>query len=514
MKSPLTIVREMFGRQDPTPTWLQRIKFFFNRYSDIESVDFSRSIYALTRAIYYASTVKDKTGDSKGKTYGSKFLLGAVFGKPIINATAAFAFSSPPEVVIKSGKKAEMQKTADFVNGWLRDHKKDYFDVKRWAMRDGDSYIYLRDDLTPKIIPGERIDIMVDPLSGDVTEIHMTSYVKEGESTIKYVTVFTENPPFVELRKYEEGGEKYSVLKQKVSTEKEVPEGVEITEEETSEEDLENRPMDIVEFHNEVDAGNIYGTSEYQNLYYLFANYHAILENAIKNNIFNSNAIPFISGVDEIKTFKEANGERQSDGDYKISISSDDLLIGGKDFKISLVEGSQTAGEANILLKKIFYLIVDGAELPEFVFGTAVQSSKASVSEQMPVMVKKAERKQREQEVYDRNLINTLIYKGFKAGVCPLSQADFDLVYPPIVDKDLKLNLDIVKVLSEEGTITDRTKMILLDMGSVVDDIDGEIERAQKENDIKREAYDAYGSEPKKPESTLPEDEDQGDEES
>lgn len=503
----------MFGKQDPTPKWLQRVKFFFNRYSDIESVDYERTIYALTKAIYYASTVRDKSGDGQGKTYGSKFLFGAVFGKPIINATAAFAFNNPPEVIINNGKTKEREATQEFINNWLKENKREYFDVKRWALRDGDSYMYVRDDLTPKIIPGDRVDVDVDPLTGDVTTLSMTSYVKEGEATVKYVTVFTETPPFVELRKYEEGDDtNYKTIKVKVSSDDEA-EGTEVTEEKTKDEDLENRPFELVEFHNEVDAGNVYGNSEFQNLYYLFANYHAVLENAIKNNIFNSNAVPYITGVEDIRKFQEANGERQSDGTYKVEVEADSLLIGNKDFGIKMLEGAQTAGEANTLLKKIFYLIVDASETPEFVFGTAVSSSKASVSEQMPVMVQKAERKQREQEVYDRKLIETVIYKGYKAGACPMSQADFSLVYPSIMSSDLKLNLEIVKTLSEEGTITDHTKMILLEMGDKVDDIDSEIERARKENDKKRDAYDAYGTQKREVESTIDDDEEEVDNE-
>lgn len=481
MKSPITVLREMFGRQDPPQEWLQKFKFFFSRYSDIESTDYSRSIYALTKAIYYASTVKDKY--QNGKEYGSKFLLGAVFGKPIINATAAFAFSKPPEVVVTSGTKAQIQETQDFLNGWLNDNKKNYFDVKRWALRDGDSYLHIRDDLSTYIIPAERVDLVTDPMTGKLTEIHVNNFVKEDEETIRYETVYTKVAPFVQLRKYHDKG--FTVI----GNEEEV-------------DDDGERPFDIVDFHNEVDAGSIYGTTEFQNLYYLFANYHAVLENAIKNNIFNSNAIPYITGIDEISKFKEANGIRGADGDYKIDLGADSLLIGGKDFKISMVDGAKTADEASTLLKKLFYLIVDGAELPEFVFGAAVQSSRASVSEQMPVMVKKAERKQREQEVYDRKLIETVMYKGYKAGVCPVESADFNLVYPAVVDKDKKLNLEIVKVLSEEGVITDRTKLIMLEMGDYIEDVDDEIEKAKKENEEKREAYDAYDSPPKKEEKS------------
>jgi hypothetical protein len=44
-------------------------------------------------------------------------------------------------------------------------------------------------------------------------------------------------------------------------------------------------------------------------------------------------------------------------------------------------------------LELILYCIVDVSETPEFAFGTAVQSSKASVSEQMVPLARKIRRK-------------------------------------------------------------------------------------------------------------------------
>src|SRR5690606_36373889 len=60
---------------------------------------------------------------------------------------------------------------------------------------------------------------------------------------------------------------------------------------------LEERQLPVVHFANEKEGRMLYGVSEYQSLYYLFANYHEVLSNAIKGNIYNSTAIPVVQGV-------------------------------------------------------------------------------------------------------------------------------------------------------------------------------------------------------------------------
>jgi hypothetical protein len=470
------VISEMFGRVEPTPIWLTKFKYWFNRYSDIQTVDLTRSNYSLTRAIYYASTVTDREAN---KTYGEKFLLGAVFGKPIINAAAAFAFASPFEVIVKNGSKKENEATSKFVNDWISDNWKKIFNVARWTMRDGDSFLLVPENLTPRILSANRVEIKIDPLTGETTGYEVTNYVKEGDDMVKYLTIYSKTPPYKEVRKYTDQ-DKYEVVG-----------GVQEETEET-EEDGE-KPLEICEFHNELDTDTLYGYSDYQNCFFLMANYHAVLENAIKNNIFNSNSIPYASGIEDQQKFLEANGVRQDDGTYKLEWNPDKTMVGGKDFKLAMLEGSKNAAESDKLLNLLFWLICQTSETPEFVMGTAVSSSKASVSEQLPVVVRKAKRKQTEFEEYFKNLVKLVCYQGSKTDDSILTDPEVELVPMKIVDDDMKLNLEIVKVLSEEGVITDKTKMLLLNMGEYVDDIDKEIKDARAENDKKKKEVDLYG---------------------
>jgi hypothetical protein len=60
---------------------------------------------------------------------------------------------------------------------------------------------------------------------------------------------------------------------------------------------------------------------------------------------------------------------------------------------IEFITADQGLEGITTLLKFLFFNIVDASETPEFAFGTAVQSSKASVSEQMVPLVRKIRRK-------------------------------------------------------------------------------------------------------------------------
>jgi len=441
----------MVGRDDAVPSWFSALKMY-----DIigqESFDYSRPNFSLSKAIYYASVIKDATGAD----IGQKYALGAVFGKPIINASAAFSFASPLSIVSSEDEENE---AIEEVNDWFINNHSTVFDTVRYSMRDGVSYLRVKDDGTPMMISGERVEIKIDPITGEIIGYDVTVVVKEDDKnlSVKYRTEYRKKSPQIKIVKVQDGKE---------------------TELETVERDGESGDyLDVISFHNEKEPSFVYGVSEFQNLYYLMSNYHAVMENAIKNNIFNSTAIPYIKGIDNVKDFLETHGERQDDGTYAFDWDAHKVLIGGKDFGINMMNGSQNAGEAQTLLNLLFWSICQTSETPEFVMGTAVSSSKASVSEQMPVMVRKAERKQRQYESYFRELAELV---AIKLGV-ELPE-DYAIVFPSIIDDDMKLNLEIVKVLSDEGLITDKTKALLLGLDSYVGNIDDEIELAKGERE-------------------------------
>lgn len=442
-------------------------------YSTVPSVDFAKVNYTLTRAIFYASEITDPI---TGQKYGKEYLLGAGFGKPIVNATAAFTIGKLPEVV--SDNEANDDQISE-VNSWFEENKSSLFATVRNSFRDGDAYLRLNKDLSCELIAPWKVDKVTDPVSGVLLGYDITSYVSDVKSKgsndfIKYVEKLRTTKPFRGVYKYA----------------KDSKTGTLVLDSEDNEGSEKTRPLPLIHFPNEKEADQAYGNSEYQSLYIFMANYHAVLENAIKNNIYNSNAVPIFKGIKNMKEFLETNGEKQTDGTYQVKWDPNKLLIGGEGFDASILSSVANANDADKILNLLFWLIAQNSETPEFIFGTAVQSSKASVSEQMPVMVKKAERKQGQLNDPLWELVDVLNFYASKLNTKFEPSIDFEIKWFPILDEDLKLNLDIVKELGAQGVITDSTKLLLLNMGRYVEDFDKEIADAQAELGTKQQAAD------------------------
>lgn len=466
-KPVLTRVREMIGRVLEDRGLFTRNSLTWALYTTGNSIDYSQVNYFLTRAVFYASEVQSPLD---GKKYGKDFLLGAGFAKPIVNSAAAFAVGKLPEV--KSNKNEDQ---ATEINKWMEEEKSNIFYAVRNSMRDGDSYFRLDPDLEASLVAPHKVTVVNDPISGKLIGYNITSYVKNDDNNklTKYVEELRTTTPFRQVKKYEQDKKTGEVMADSV----------------VSGEEGEERPLDLIHFSNEKEPDQQYGNTEYQNCFIYFHNYHEVFENLIRNNIYNSNAVPVFEGIENMSEFLEANGERQDDGTYRMKWNPENLIVGGKGFNAKILQGVSNANDGMIVLNILFWLIAQTSETPEFVFGTAVTSSKASVSEQMPIALKKAERKQTQLNTPFKQLINLYNYhkskldqKKFKADM------EYELKWLPILDDDLKLNLEIVKVLSEQGCITDSTKLLLLSMGRYIEDFDDEIANARKEMEEKNAA--------------------------
>lgn len=438
----------------------------FNFYNYAPTYDYERSNYHLTRAVFYASPVKDP---ESGRIYGRKMVLGSTLAKPIVNSAAAFAVGKLPEVVSEDEAKDDQKKA---INKWLESERDRLFKTVRNGFRDGDAYVYLNPaTLKLKTISAGRVTPVFDPIAGEIIGYNITSYIKNDQNNKidRYVEELRIKGPHRRVLKYTGNDPKnVTVLESSDETEEDIA------------------PLRLTPFHNEKEDDQLYGISEYQNLYALFEQYNNVLENAIKNNIYNSNALPVFEGVKKVGEFMEKNGEKQKDGTYRIKWGPDKVMVIGEGGSAKILGGVANAGEAQIVLNILFWLICQASETPEFVFGTAVQSSKASVSEQMPIVVMKAKRKQNELNKSFATLVECYnFYASKKTDITGVSnwevEMPFEIKFPPILDDDLKLNIEIVKALSEQGCITDETKLLLLDMGRYVSDFKKEVETARAE---------------------------------
>lgn len=334
------------------------------------SLDTSKVDYEITKQLYY------NTNDS--------YKLGAGFAKPIINNKVSFM--GIPEF---KSKNPDAQLT---LNSFFDSNASNMQRTERDALRDGDCFVQVTlEDQEDRLLfpeqptrlvydiipPGQVVEIKRDPLTGTVLEYVLESFHQwvneKGEKKKGTVTQ--------RIRR----GEKVVEVKD------DIPDGVEIGTQST--------PWDfipIIHFKNEGDEG-VYGQSELEAVEPYLKAYHDILLHAIKGSKMHSTPrlklkIKSLStflknnfGVKDAAEFAKNGGTLDLDGQEL-------LLMEGED-DASFIEVKSATGDAQVLLKLLFYCIVDASETPEFVFGVHTPSSLSSVKEQMPILIRSIERK-------------------------------------------------------------------------------------------------------------------------
>jgi len=481
-KSLLATIREMFGRVEESV--INGIKTYANSwYAKYDtSEDTSQSDYDLTKAVWFANEYKGK---------GKKMKIGATLGKPIVKTAVSFALGDPFKVSMPDG----FEETEFETNRFLKENHDINFDWIKYGMRDGDGYVRMLKTGRLELLPAETVIEVVDVLNMNKLlgyDITTTDVDKENNNkkTI-YVEELRTTSPYRKIYKYNDKVEKGK--------------GVELTEYTQEDSTGAVLPLPIVSFHNAKEPKSRYGVSEFQNLYNLFTDYTKIYENAVKNFCFNCNGIPVFEGIEDVDAFIKANTHVDPLTNEPVANwNPENFIIGGSGMTAKILQGSAQAGEAEILLGITFWLICQASETPEFVFGTAVSSSKASVSEQMPVVVRKAKSNQTKIARSMRQLIDLYLYM-LKTYIDPSMKIpeDYLLKAPTIVEDDKTLNLKVIETLSKEGVISDKTKLMLAGLEGIVDDYDEELEKAQEDSDKKNEAFDSFNNTPEDQQKAL-----------
>lgn len=337
-------------------------------------VDSSEVDYKLARELY------ENTND--------KYKLGAGFAKPVINT--AVGFMGVPTFLCEDPEAQDALETffADNVSLQQQTH--------RDAMRDGTCWVYLTREEDPElkilfpetdgvrlvytILPPELVMPGVrDPVTQKVTE-----YVLKSSHEWK-----------------SDKGESFSCkILQRISAERKIievegdlPEGMERKTEEANQWGF----IPIQEFYNEKDSSQLHGRSDLESMEPFLKAYHDVFLHAIQGSKLHSTPRLKLNlksiesflmnnfGVANAQEFVNKGGTVDLDGHEIVFLQDDD--------KMEFVEAKSTTGGAKDLLKLLFYCIVDVSETPEFAFGTHIQSSQASVKEQMPILIRRITRK-------------------------------------------------------------------------------------------------------------------------
>lgn len=332
----------------------------------------SRVDYALARQLY------DNTADD--------YKLGGAFAKPIVNTTVAFM--GVPR--LRSEDEAAQEVLEDFFGANVSRMQQ----VHTGALCEGDAYVMLtREDeedavlypetngarLVFNILPPEQVvAINRDPITGSVYE-----YVLRSQHTW---TDETDN------RRQCTVTQRIRRDVRKVEVEGDTPPDIQ-----TGEQPNPWGFIPIVHFRNEASVTALYGKSDLEPIEPFIRAYHDVMLHAINGSKMHSTPrlklkLKDVSGF-LLNNFGIEDVAKFASEGKTINLDGRELLILTDGEDAEFIEVRSAIGDAAILLKFLFYCIVDVSETPEFAFGVHTPSSLSSVKEQMPILIRRVARK-------------------------------------------------------------------------------------------------------------------------
>lgn len=459
-------------------------------YGGTYSLNSSKVNYEVARELY--NNRKDE------------YKLGSAFVKPIINSTVGFM--GVPHFI------TEDENAQITIDDFILDNTSRMLKTHSNALKLGDCYIWItREERDNPLYPDKPVRLIYNIIPPEeVDDIILDPTTKEP---VAYM--FKSTQEWTDI----EGNKKKAKIKQVITAESriievegDIPEGLEqgVTPNSWG-------FIPIIHFKNEPDETMKYGQSDIEPIEPLMKAYHDVMMHALKGSKMHStpklkmklkDVAGFVRnnfGIDDLAKFAKDGGKINLDGHELI------LLADGED--ASFIEVNSATGDAQILLKLLFYCIVDVSETPEFIFGVHTPSALASVKEQMPIMVNKIRRK-REQftEQWQKLARMVLIMSAQSTGVNFTSYnvtLGWDEVNPRD-DKELAETLEKVSIaldkaltgnfISEEAAVNFLAQYIDTMSDYISDDpeIVGEREKIIKTRMLRYRLDDAAGLEDEK----------------
>ncbi len=393
--------------------------------------------------------------------------LGGLFAKPIAQIYTAFTLGRGVAVA------SEDEDTAADTNKFLKNNWNLILNAYEDSIALGDMYIVVNPDGSLQSVSPEKVEIMTN----DINQTEIIGY--------RIKSSFTKSTIVDEIRL---DGRTITITQS--SPEAGVPNPIVLEFD-----NLIGR-LPIVHLGNEVGTNELTGHPAYEALLNLFAEYNDVLKNSLAGVKLLSNPILVAQKLDDAQKFLEDNKtgtetQKNEDG-VNVTVPVIDL----NDLEMFAVEGDGTldfiqpdtfSADAVAMLKKLFMLMLEHTGIPEWVWGGAVKSSKASVDAQAPAFVLQIMMRRLAAESWLLDLVD--IWLRTQALFTPITiPDDISLQWEPVLEEDQALLTAKVNAAFDRGVLTQVSYLRLL---HIVDDPEAEIERAQAEADERREEFEA-----------------------
>jgi hypothetical protein len=324
------------------------------------------------------------------------YKLGGGFAKPIVNAKAGFIGRPSwdhPDADVETGLARMSERWAAMLYLLVRNGLRDgdafaRLDVADDPLRGPDERVVLR------LPPPEWVDPEVDPITGQLLAV-----------TISH-PVHAPNRDLDLPRNYRGGQQPSYTLVERITQDRRtvhIEEGTGRPSDEVRERygDLDGpNPwgfVPVVHFKNEPDDHALFGVSELESVEPILQAYHEVMLHAVQGTrLFSWPKIKFV--VRDPDQFLDDNAPGWRNGS-QVNWQDKEVLIlraGTRDTPsddAAFLQANAGTADVSKLLELLYACVIEASEVPEFVFGAAIASSRASVSEQLLPFEKTIDRK-------------------------------------------------------------------------------------------------------------------------
>lgn len=384
------------------------------------------------------------------------YISGALI-KPLSSKIAAWVMPAPPSISMQNS--AAMNK----VNSWVSKNHASWVSALEESAALGDCYIVIYPDGVPAVISPNFVKPIRDQRDFSRTIGWQIARTFRGNAVNEEMTIIEEF--YQDSRTVEYVFKGSAKQKSRKVTYKNVI-----------------GKIPIVHVANRVGADEEFGRPEAEGAIEILHAYGRVLEAAINGNIRQGRPTPVISkmgSAEEQKEFWEKYGRRETvtddNGESKtvwvIDFNPDMLVTLSGTAEFDYKAPASFTKDTQTILELLFYLFLQHTEVPEFVWGNAIASSKASAESQLEPFIYWIEKKRGFASKWMLNVIEIFIdYLSvydvdFMDGLG--ANNDFQLTWKPLT-KDGKLTLDTIVWAHKTKLITDDQARALLPIYSNV----------------------------------------------
>jgi hypothetical protein len=476
--------------------------------TDPVAVDYGKLDYLSYERMYYGRL--------------QNFEIAGLFFQPIVRHIADFMIGRGMSIQVDAPKEATEVEgrtvltptyTNQLLTRWTSASALDFYNIVVQTMKFGDYYTAIEDDGSITHIAPTNVNKVFDPLSGRVLSFQIYSKTTEiagNGRAVEYVyrdtRTYTERTIERRLASAPDRPSSWqSVRLQQIN-----PDGTVVA--------LPNPipntigRLDVVHWTNNRSAADAYGYSEVYPLVTLLRRYDDLMNSALIGNKLMGRPTPVFKGIKDVKGFIEMFGvvRRDASGATRLVMDwkAEQVQVLGEGADFVLASPLPFASDTATLLNILFWILSQHSSVPEFVWGIAVQGSKASVGEQMPPFQKFIEGKRKQfQGTPSDELLGTTAKDGFheltdiwlrkrKLNDGKVSLDDPTVItWPDMTDREAELTRRLVEYALNQGIMTEGTALRIINglIGDFMPDVSEELTNARTER-VERAAAEAAGA--------------------